>query len=188
MKEVKEILDYLCSIRKLSPECLKQLEEFIKKQEVKKDELILKVGEINNRLYFIYSGSLHCFYYVGEKEVSDWFFFEREFTVSIGSFYDQTPSEDCIVAFEDSVLFYLTWEQYELLCETHPSFNSLARILLQKYLKVFHSHPRFIRKHTAAERVRLVLAKMSAVIHRIPQAALASWLSMEPETLSRNRT
>jgi signal-transduction protein with cAMP-binding, CBS, and nucleotidyltransferase domain len=187
MEEIEEILKFLCSIHDLTPECLADLRRVIKKQEVRKDEVILKVGEINDKLYFIRSGIMHCYYYVGEKEVTSWFFTDGQFVVSVPSYYDRIPGEDCIAAFEDGILYYMMRDDYEKLCRTHHCFESLVRRQLQKYLVEFEAHPRFIRKHKADERIRIVRERLGPLFYRIPRNALASWLDMEPETFSRNQ-
>src|SRR5579872_3270191 len=113
---MEEILVFLCQIYPLSPECNNYLRSVARFQKVAKNELILRIGEISRKLYFIKSGALHCFYYVKNKQVSDWFFWENETVVSIGSYYDQVPSEDCIVALEESQLYYITKEHYDYAC------------------------------------------------------------------------
>lgn len=184
---MEEILQFLCIIYPLSPECLAYLRTVVKSRRVKRNEAILNIGETNRHLYFIKTGALHCYYYVKDKPVSDWFFWENETVVSIGSFYDQVPSEDCIVALEDCELYYITKDDYDYINRTFLEFNFIARVLLEKYLKVFHGHARFIRKNPAADRYQLVMSKMPELIQRIPVAPLATWLNMEPETLSRMR-
>jgi CRP/FNR family transcriptional regulator, anaerobic regulatory protein len=184
---MKEILDFLSGIRLLSPECIADILKFVKPQNVKKGEIILKIGDINERLYFITKGALHCFYYVKEKEVSDWFFFEYETVVSIGSWYDGKPSEDCIVAMEDSELYYITKAQYDFLKGEYFEFCYIACVLLEKYLKLFHEHARFIRKTDSLMRHQVILKKRPELVARVSVNAMASWLNMEPETLSRRR-
>lgn len=184
---MEEIFEFLRKIHSLSPACVAYLKDAVKSRRVLKNGVILRIGDVNHHLYFIKTGALHCWYYVKDKEVSDWFFWKNETVVSIGSYYDQVPSEDCIVAMEDSELYYITKDQYDYLCETFLEFNYIARVLLEKYLKVFHGHARLIRKHLAADRYRLVLEKNPAMINRIPVGPLATWLNMEPETLSRMR-
>ena len=185
--EIEKVLGFLSTIYKLTPECCEDLKKFIRRETFRKGDIILKIGDVNTRLYFIMKGAAICSYYVGEEEVVDWFFFEEEFFVSIGSFYEQVPSEDCIVAHEDCDLLYMTHEQYEYLCEKHHCFSNLARILLQKYLIVFHNHPRFIRRHTATERLKIAAAKLGHLYYRIPRTIVASWLGMNRSTLSRNQ-
>jgi CRP-like cAMP-binding protein len=184
---MEEIFEFLSQIYPLSPACIEYLRRVVKHRLVLKNEVILNFGEVNQHLYFIKTGALHCFYLVREKPVSDWFFFENETVVSIGSFYDQVPSEDCIVPMEDTELYYITKEDYEYINLTFLEFNFIARVLLEKYLKVFHFHSRLIRKHQASERYQPVLAKLPELVRRVPVGPLATWLGMEPETLSRMR-
>ena len=184
---MEEIFAFLSVIFPLSPACIEYLSKVVKSRRVQKNEIVLRIGDVNHNLYFIKSGVLHCFYYVKDKPVSDWFFWDSETVVSIGSFYDQVASEDCIVALEDSVLFYITKDDYDYICRSFLEFNFIARVLLEKYLKVFHWHARLIRKHEASERYQLVLAKNPELVERTPVGLLASWLGMESETLSRMR-
>jgi CRP-like cAMP-binding protein len=184
---MEEIFQFLSLIYPLSPGCVEYLRKAVKSRRVAKHEVVLRIGDVNHNLYFIKTGALHCYYYVKDAEVSDWFFWENETVVSIGSFYDQLPSEDCIVALEAAELFYITKEHYDYICFTFLEFNFIARVLLEKYLNVFHGHARLIRKHLAAERYQLVLEKNPDMINRIPVGPLATWLNMEPETLSRMR-
>jgi CRP-like cAMP-binding protein len=192
MSEVAEFLDEVVEFLKriyprITPECVLYLKKVVKFKRVPKGEVLLKMGEVNRHLYFIRSGALHCYYYVKDRTVSDWFFLEYETVVSIGSFYDQVPSEDYIVALEDSVLLYITKEHYDYLNDTFLEFNYIARVLLEKYLKIFHAHARIIRKTAAADRYQFVLKKMPELVQRIQVGDLATWLNMEPETLSRMR-
>jgi CRP/FNR family transcriptional regulator, anaerobic regulatory protein len=184
---MEEIIQFLCCIRPLSPACIEYLERVVKDRKVPKNEVLLRIGDVNRYLYFFKSGALYCYYRVEDRSVQDWFFWETETVVSIGSFYDQVPSEDCIVTLEESELYYITKEHYDYLCENFPEFNYIARVLLQKYLKVFHSHARLIRKQETADRYRLVKEKMPNMINRVPVGLLATWLNMEPDTLSRLR-
>jgi CRP/FNR family transcriptional regulator, anaerobic regulatory protein len=191
MSEVAEYLDevieFLNHIYELTPECRVYLEKVVKSEKIPKGEVLLKMGEVNRKLYFIKSGALHCYYYVKDRTVSDWFFLENETVVSIGSFYDQVPSEDFIVALEDCILLYITKEDYDHLNSTYLEFNFIARVLLEKYLKIFHAHARMIRKTAAVDRYHEVLEKMPQLIQRIQVGDLATWLNMDPSTLSRMR-
>lgn len=184
---IEEALSFLDDIHELSPGCKNYLRAAIRRRDTDKDGILLKIGDVNEKLYFIVIGALHCFYYIKEKPVSAWFFFEKEMVVSIGSFYRQVPSEECIVAMEPSILLYITKADYDYLNNTFLEFNYVARVLLERYLEIFSEHPRFIRKHPVAERVQLVLQRSPEILDRVPSNALASWLAMEPETLSRIR-
>jgi CRP-like cAMP-binding protein len=184
---MEEIFEFLSYIYPLSPPCIDYLRKAVKSRSVSKNEVVLAIGDVNHNLYFIKTGALYCYYFVKDKTVCDWFFWENETVVSIGSYYDQVPSEDCIVVLEDAELYYITKDQYDYICKTFLEFNFIARVLLEKYLKEFHSHARLIRKQEAADRFRLAFERNPAMMNRIPVGLLATWLNMEPETLSRLR-
>lgn len=97
---MEEILAFLNQIFPLSPACIEYLGSVVQFRRVEKNELILDFGEVNRNLYFIKTGYLRCYYMVKKKVVNDWFFWNNETVVSIGSFYQQLPSEDRIVAEE----------------------------------------------------------------------------------------
>lgn len=184
---MEEIFVFLSYIYPLSPACIEYLRKVVRSRRVAKGEIILRIGEVNTHLYFIKSGALHCYYFVKDKPVSDWFYWQNETVVSIGSFYDQLPSEDCIVGMEETEVFYITKEQYDYACKTFLEFNFIARVLLEKYLKEFHGHARFIRKVKAEDRYQMLLEKNPVLVQRVQVGPLATWLGMEPETLSRMR-
>ncbi|HLZ86416.1 MAG TPA: cyclic nucleotide-binding domain-containing protein [Puia sp.] len=185
---MEELLQFLCSTHRLSPECIAQLHKIVKFQKVPKGHAILKIGEVNRHLYFIRKGLLHCHYLVNDSSVSAWFFMENATVVSIGSFYNQSKSEDCIEPVEDTELFYITREEFDHLCRTYHDFCYLANLLFIKYLKEFQEHSRLIRKLKSKDRYDTAVLKYPDLFQRVPAKLLASWLSMEKETLSRGRS
>jgi CRP-like cAMP-binding protein len=181
------VIAFLNDIFPLSAECIAYLRRTVRTRTLKEDKFLLEIGDVCRNLYFIRKGVLRCYYYVNDKEVSDWFFWEGETVVSIGSFYDQVASEDCIQALEDCELYYISYQDLEYVYQHFIEFNVIGRVLTLKYLRVFHRHARNIRKLPAGERYKYLLQTQPDLIQRIPLAPLASWLNMEPETLSRIR-
>ena len=189
---MEELLSFLNQIASsegwpLSTACRDYLRKAIKESSLKKEECLLKAGQICVNLYFIRKGLLKCFYLVHNRDVSDWFFGELETVVSIDSFYDQVPSEDFIQALEDCELFYITYEDLKYLYRTFIEFNVIGRVLTNKYLRIWHRQARNIRMLTADERYSFLLEKQPELIMRVPIRDLASYLDMSRETLSRMR-
>jgi CRP-like cAMP-binding protein len=184
---MEELLQYLCSVHLLSEETLALLGKIVEPLNIRKGHILLKIGDVNDRLYFIKKGVLHCHYFVDGRPVSAGFFWETDTVVSIGSFYTQRPSEDCLEALTDCELFYITRSHFDHLCRNFPDFSYLANLRFMHYLEMFHDHARLIRKHKAEERYRLALEKFPELAQRIPGKLIASWLSMEEATLSRGR-
>jgi CRP-like cAMP-binding protein len=189
MEELLYFLNQIAIIEgwPLSPACLAYLRKIIKKSSLKKEEYLLKAGEVCTNLYFIQRGLLKCFYIVHNDEVSDWFFGELDTVTSVDSFYDQVKSEDFIQALEDCELFYITYEELVYLYKTFVEFNVIGRVLTNKYLRIWHRQARNIRMLTAEERYFFLLENQPELIMRVPVRDLASYLDMRRETLSRMR-
>ncbi len=189
MEELLSFLDEIASFEgwPLSGDCSDYLRTIIKKSSLKKEEYLLKAGEVCTNLYFIKRGLLKCFYIVHSREVSDWFFGELETVASIDSFYDQVKSEDFIQALEDCELLYITFDELAYLYRTFVEFNVVGRVLTNKYLRIWHRQARNIRMLTAEERYAFLLEKQPELIMRVPIRDLASYLDMSRETLSRMR-
>ena len=179
------MLQFLCSVYPLSSVCLEYIRKIVRCQPVKKGDVLLRIGEVSRRLYFIRKGLLHCYYFVDGKPVSGWFFIENDTVVSVGSYYGGTPSEDCIEVQEDGELYYITREQFDYLCMTFHDFSILASLLLSKYLVEFHEHARLIRKRRAEDRMDIAQERYPKLFARVPKKLIASWLGVERETLSR---
>ena len=184
---MEEILQLLCAIHALSPECVDHLRKVVKFQKVKKGAFLLKPGHINDRLFFIKKGLLRCYYLMNDRELTDWFFWEGDAVVSIDSYYDQKPSKDFIQAIEDGEVYWISEKDLEYIYNAFPEFNYVGRVLTTKYLRVWHRLARRIRFLRREQRYKLIVAEQPEIFLRVPLNVLATYLDMSPETLSRLR-
>ena len=185
---MEELLLYLSSIHPLTPECLAHLRRIIRYRKIRKNQFLLRAGEVCDNIFFIRKGILRCYYLVKDVEVTDWFFWEGDTVVAIDSFYDQTPSGDYIEALEDGELYYISFHELEYLFRHFPEFNFVGRVLTNKYLRIWHSQARNLRMFTAEEKYRFLLERQPEAMLRVPVKVLASFLDMAPETVSRLRS
>jgi CRP/FNR family transcriptional regulator, anaerobic regulatory protein len=189
---MEELIKFLCTTSAnagwaLSLGCLDRLSHIVKMTSLKKDEFLLREGQMCKNLYFIQSGLLKCYYFSDDTQVSDWFLGENECAVAVESFYDRIPSQDFIQALEDTDLFYITFDDLENLYRDFVEFNVIGRIFTNRYLRIWHRQARNIRMLTAEERYAFLLANQPELINRVSVRDLASYLDMSRETLSRMR-
>jgi hypothetical protein len=184
---MEEMFDYLHSVHELSPECIEFLKSRVQVKILKKKQYLLRPGEICRNMYYIQKGLLRCFYFFNEKEVIDWFFWERDTVVSVPSYYRQVPSMDFIQGLEPCELFFIPYADLEFAYKKYMEFNYVGRVLTLKYLLIWNDLGRAIKGRNVQERYDYLMQWQPEVFNQVPLGDLARWLDMDPSTLSRLR-
>jgi CRP/FNR family transcriptional regulator, anaerobic regulatory protein len=189
MEELIAFLNWVATAEgwPLSEKCLAWLANTIQTVEIKKNDYILRPGEVNRNMYFITSGLLKCYYILDGKMVCDWFFGKKELVVSVDSFYDQKASDDFMRALERCVLHYISYDQLNYAYRNFVEFNVCGRVLTNKYLRIWHQHARNLRRLDAEQRYLFLKKTRPELDNRVPVQDLASFLGVSRETLSRMR-
>ncbi len=155
--------------------------------EVKKGEKILSNGSKANYLYFIKKGVLHNYYYHDGKQISSWFYNENHFITSWYSFYAQKQSFEEIECLEDSVLYQISYSDYQKLIADFPAFGNFARLLAEEMLIFIDEFSKGWSFLTAKEKYQLLLNYFPDIEQRVKLGYIASFLGISQETLSRIR-
>jgi CRP-like cAMP-binding protein len=164
-----------------------QLTPFLQTKTVKKEELLLKEGEVCDTIYFVNKGCLYLFYEdKGEKQVIH-FALENWWITDYKTFADAKPAVYAIAAMEDSEITCMSRANYDALLSAYPLlalyFNKIheraygAALFKQKtYATV--SKPDFYRhfRNTYPE-----------LIKRIPDAIFASYMGVSLTDLKTYR-
>src|SRR5688572_24112032 len=108
---MKELLFYLESIHPMSDGLKQYLETNLKVKELPRKSYLLKAGHVSRNICFIAEGLLRCFYIKDQHEVSSWFMKEGDVIVSVESFFSQRESYESIQALEDSLLYYISYDE-----------------------------------------------------------------------------
>lgn len=166
-----------------------ELDHFVAAFEVKaaaKYEVLVTKGEVCRNCYFVTRGSVRA-YFLGDDglEATRYIAMENQFITSVQSFVSETPINEYIQATEKSDLLFLTFSRFKkLMLET-----TLARDLYARQLELAYStnHWRLesFLKMTALERYKTLMAENPAVIQRLSNRIVASYLGITQESLSR---
>lgn len=159
-----------------------------KKEDLKKNDFVIREGEKEYYLYFIERGLLR--YWAtdyDDKEVTFWFSIEGEFANSYLSLKDNQPSEFNIQALCNSTIWKLSREKLSYLYSTSLNVNKIARIVLQDALIRKIKRETSLLKLTAEERYKEFLEKEKYLLNTVPLKYIASYLGITPQGLSRIR-
>lgn len=163
------------------------LRAHVHQKNFEKGAELLKVGQIEEYIYFVQEGLLKFSLTNKLQEVVVDFTFEREFACSFTSFYTNTPSLVRLVALDRVQVQCLHRDILFKLLENSLSFNIIFRDLIsQIYMHKMQRERDFLTKD-AEERYLNLYKQSPRIIESIPNKFIASYLGIKPESLSRIR-
>jgi len=153
-------------------------------RQLKKNEILLKEGQICRSIYFIITGAFYQYRMDDMEENIIELHIENDWFLNNTSFISQKPSVDTIKAYTDSEVLELTLYSIHNLIETSPVFFQLGKLLQPTIPRTQF----FDNTMTPAEKYQYVLAHRAQLLQKFPLKYIASYLKMAPETLSRIRS
>jgi CRP-like cAMP-binding protein len=149
----------------------------LKRIEVKKGEILQKIGELNSKVYHVESGLLRS-YSIDDKGKEHIFMFGPKNWIVADNCEAKTPCELFIDALEDSILVV---NEKDLAVQ-----NSNVTALINR-LAVLQKRVIMLMSTSALERYMHFMQTYPDIIQRVPQRMIASYLGITPEALSRVR-
>ena len=165
---MEELLSFLNSIHPLNKDTRNFLSSKLQFVEIPKKSFVLKEGEVCRKIYFVTKGLLRCFYIRHNKEVSSWFMREGDVIISVESFFKQTESREQIQAIEDCSLYYINYDELQFAFEQFSDFNSVGRILTEKYYLLSERRLSSLRMQRADEKYLFLLNHFPQILLRVP--------------------
>lgn len=161
--------------------------DLLTRRFLKKGEFLVQSGEVCHYVSFINTGSFRVFLEVNGQEINKHFFFEHEYASDYGSFLTRSPGILNIKALEAAELMELSYEKVQWLYERFPIWQKFGRLIAESlYIQVAKRTQELLLR-TPEEMYMTLLEAQSPIIARIPQHYIASYLGIQPESLSRIR-
>jgi CRP-like cAMP-binding protein len=186
-KLMEQIISLLNDIKPLHEAVSDFLKQKLKKEQFVRKSFLIQPDLTNKKIYFIEKGIVRAYFIENGKEHTAWFFGENDLVISIISFFTQRPSNEFIEAIEDCAVWSLSNTDLQYLYNHYPEFNYNGRVLTEKYYCQSEIRNYNIRMKTVSERYTFLQERLPDIINRIPLKYIASYLEIEPETLSRLR-
>lgn len=165
------------------------LSQHFKPVSYEKDTIILNIGEVNDKLYFVEEGVLQEFSYQEEDQTNThWLMPEGSFVYSTVSFINEVPTEMGIKAIEKVKLLYITKPDLQTIYEKVPQMERVGRLVTEQTLTEYEKFLLLIRYSSSEEKLAWFEETFPTLVNRVPQKYIASYLNIRPETLSRVRS
>lgn len=153
---------------------------------VKKGTILLKEGQKSKESYFVLKGCIRTYYEIDAEEKTTAFYTEME-ALTPPCVISQTPSEYYVSCTEDCILLISDSDMEAEVNAKFPKFESLCKKLSEELLAKERMDFDEFKTSSPEQRYLNLLDKRPDLIQRVPQHQLASYLGIQPQSLSRLR-
>jgi CRP-like cAMP-binding protein len=162
------------------------LSESIEVRKVKKGTNLLKAGKISKELYYVNKGCLRTFYTIKDgSEPIRCLALEKSFCWAMPSFITQDPSIESIDVLIDSELFVFSKSIFKMLNEKSINFKNAYHSWLETLCIIYSARIESLITINATLRYKNILNENPAIIQKLPNKIVASYLGITQESLSR---
>jgi CRP-like cAMP-binding protein len=158
-------------------------------RQVKKRELLVQPGIVADNRVYVLQGAFQS-YVIDPVGVQHTMLFAIEdwWITDLTSYRSQLPATMYVVALEDSTVLQLDFATEQRLMHGNRRYETLFRLQAERAAAYYQRRLTAALTHTAEERYEAFLATYPAVVQRLPQYIIASYLGMSKEFLSRLRS
>jgi CRP-like cAMP-binding protein len=182
------IISRLRNTGHFTDEEIRETFRYFERRFVKRKQYLLRAGEVCRIRSYINKG---CFrrYMIDDhgKEVIINFGFEEWWVGDLESFDNQEPSIYFVQALEDSEVFCIDKKNLNLLFEAVPKFRIFDTRKIEKSHYAMLKRLAMMQSASPEEKYRSLIEQYPQVFQRVPLHYIASYLGIEPESLSRLR-
>lgn len=157
------------------------------KKTLKKKEVLLSEGTICRYIWFINKGLIRDYFYRDGIEVTAGFFKEGDFICNYESFIGQKPSKGYIDALEDCELLGIGYDSLQYLYSVSKIWERAGRLIAEQLFLVSEQKKDGLLANSPDLQYLSLVREQPAIIQRVPQYYIASYLGISPEHLSRIR-
>lgn len=173
----------------MSADKLAELTAAFTPRQVPKRALIVQPGQVADHRVYVLQGAFRA-YVVDPAGVEHTLHFAIEdwWITDLSSYHSRQPATMYVVALEDSTVLQLDYATEQDLMQRSRHYETLFRLQAERAAAYHQRRLTAALTRTAEERYEDFRATYPAVVQRLPQYVIASYLGMSKEFLSRIRS
>lgn len=183
-----QIIQFLLQSGVSDRSAIQPLLEHSNSEFVKKGDYLIREGQICKKLYFIHQGAISLFILEDGNEYVKDFSLNNKFITSYTSLQTQSPSKIYLRAEQDCELTTWTSSYLNILIESNLIWSNFARKMADYLYMRKESREISLLKDSAETRYTNLLKESPLVMQFFPQYLIASYLGIQPQSLSRIRS
>jgi CRP-like cAMP-binding protein len=154
---------------------------------IPKGAYLMEAGQVCDYVAFINKGHFRSFCIVNGEEATYNFFFDGNFMTDYSSFVSRQPSIESHQALEDAEVLTLSHEKMQMIYNQVPSWEKFGRLIAEFIIIGIAQRNRAMLFMSPEEHYLNLMKTRPKVIANIPLHYIASYLGIQPESLSRIR-
>ncbi|MCB0628610.1 MAG: Crp/Fnr family transcriptional regulator [Saprospiraceae bacterium] len=181
------LVQLMSQLTRLTEEEESAIEKSFPIRTFEKGTYLLKEGQIAKDAYYVISGCIREYELLDGDEKTTSFFTEDQSVANFYSMANQAPSRVNFVCAEDTTVAVLNAEKESELYRKFPRFETFCRTGMEQMMGTRQEQLADLITLKPEQRYRKLLEQRPELLNRVPQYHLASYLGIQPETLSRIR-
>jgi len=183
IENLKIVLKYLSHF---DEDQLSHITNVFKPKSAKRKEIILQHGEVCNEFYYVHKGCIRTGFYTKDgHEKTRLIMCDCSIGTALTSFISQQPSFEFIEAVEDTELLAISRYDFYKLNEEMVEWKIFYQKILEMAYAFQNKKIESLVTLSAKQRYEKSLKENPALVQRLSNKILASYLDITQETLSR---
>ncbi|MGL1886542.1 MAG: Crp/Fnr family transcriptional regulator [Reichenbachiella sp.] len=184
---MKNLINYIQSRFPITKEDITQLENYFVPVDVPAQTKLLEAGQVEWYVYFLSSGIVKGYQNIGGKLVVQHLVPDQDIFTSLDSFMTGTPSLDYYETVTDCQLVKISKPDFDLLQETTNYWGEFVKMVTNEHLGCKLDRVKDFQLLTAKDRYLKFMDQHPKLALNVPIENIASFLGIEPQSLSRIR-
>lgn len=178
---ISRIKDYIA----LDNNEVRLVESLFVKEEYGRNAVILQEGDVCRKFFFIAKGVLRISKNVNGVDRTFVFRMEGSFGSIMESFCTRFPSPNSIVAIGHCILYTISYDNLQVFFKAISKGERFGRLLMEEVFVEVSDHLVSMHSLSPEQRYIRLLINEPAMLKRIPQYMIASYLGITPQALCR---
>lgn len=159
----------------------------LKLKNLKKNDFLLNIGEVENNISFIATGAVRLFIPREDRDITFGFVFENEFVSAFDSFITRDVSSYTVQALTDISFWKMSYDDLESIYNELIMGDRIGRKIIENLLLIKSRRELALLTKTAEERYLDLFKDRPRLIKEIPLKYISSYIGVAPQSLSRIR-
>ena len=181
------LAEYLKTEIQLPNNIIQAVDSVWKYQELPKGTQLLKEGSLSQKVFFVEKGLLRLYYVKDGKDITHYFFSEKNTYVPIENVFLKQPYTYNLELLENSIIRTVDFTIIEKYLDENVKLQRFTRHIAASTIKQLADHLYSLQFQSAQERYNLLLKKHPDILLRSPLGHIASYLNVTQSTLSKIR-